>query len=96
MALIGGHQQVTGEWIKNRGPRDSPMEQNLFLVKTLRPFNPEPSSYLDATVFGAFTLNHFHKINMALIGGRQQVTGEWIKNRGPRDSPMEQNQADGA
>ena len=33
-------------------------------------------------------------INMALIGGRQQVTGEWIKNRGPRDSPMEQNQAD--
>ncbi|KAF3017916.1 tRNA(Ser) Um(44) 2'-O-methyltransferase [Penicillium rubens] len=33
-------------------------------------------------------------INMALIGGHQQVTGEWIKNRGPRDSPMEQNQAD--
>lgn len=33
-------------------------------------------------------------INMALIGGRQQVTGEWIKNRGPRDSPMEQDQTD--
>ncbi|KAJ6179888.1 hypothetical protein N7519_010349 [Penicillium mononematosum] len=32
-------------------------------------------------------------INMALIGGRQQVTGEWPKNRGPRDSPMEQDQA---
>ncbi|CAG8324255.1 unnamed protein product [Penicillium nalgiovense] len=33
-------------------------------------------------------------INMALIGGRQQVIGEWIKNRGSRDSPMEQDQAD--
>jgi tRNASer (uridine44-2'-O)-methyltransferase len=33
-------------------------------------------------------------INMALVGGRQQVTGEWIKNRGSRDSPMEQDPAD--
>ena len=34
----------------------------LSLVKTFCPFNPEPSSYLDATIVGAFTLNHFHDL----------------------------------
>lgn len=34
----------------------------LSLVKTLRPFNPELSSYPNATIFRAFTLNHFYDI----------------------------------
>ncbi|CAG8890394.1 unnamed protein product [Penicillium egyptiacum] len=33
-------------------------------------------------------------INMALIGGRQQVTRGWPKNSGSGDSPMERDQAD--
>ncbi|CAI7649928.1 unnamed protein product [Penicillium glandicola] len=33
-------------------------------------------------------------INMALIGGRRQVTREWLKNSGSRDSPTERDQGD--
>lgn len=33
-------------------------------------------------------------INMALIGGRQRVTREWLKNSGSRDSPTKRDQGD--